>query len=138
MIGHSDGEIIDLETSPDQVAYLRPEEGIITHSNHFVAPGHGKSQMEKIAPSTLYRASRLRRLLLRNANSISLENMKEATSDHFGAPNAICRHPNEATPPAKRTMTAGAVLIDLNDGVMHVADGPPCTYPYVAFRIDEE
>lgn len=138
VIGHSDGEIIDLETSPDQVAYLRPEEGIITHSNHFVAPGHGESQMEKIAPSTLYRASRLRRLLLRNANSISLENMKEATSDHFGAPNAICRHPNEATPPAKRTMTAGAVLIDLNDGVMHVADGPPCTYPYVAFRIDEE
>ena len=50
VIGHSDGEIIDLETSPDQVAYLRPEEGIITHSNHFVAPGHGESQMEKIAP----------------------------------------------------------------------------------------
>ena len=138
VIGHAEGEIIDMETSPDQVTYLRPEDGIITHSNHFVAQGHGESQMEKIAPSTLYRSSRMRRLLQRKAGSITLEDMKAAASDHFGAPNAICRHPNESTPPAKRTMTTGAVLIDLDEQVMHVADGPPCTYPYVPFRIDED
>ena len=39
-------------------------------------------------------------------------------------------------PAAKRTMTAGAVLIDLDARVMHVANGPPCTYPYVPFSID--
>jgi isopenicillin-N N-acyltransferase-like protein len=138
VIGHADGEIIDMETSPEHVTYLRPEGGIVTHSNHFVATGHGESQMEKIAPSTLYRASRLRRLLMRDAGNITLENMKAAASDHFGAPNSICRHPDEATVPAKRTMTTGAVLIDLNDRVMHVADGPPCTHPYVPFRIDED
>lgn len=101
-----------------------------------MSDGHGDSQMEKIAPSTLYRAARLRRLLGRTAGSISLEAMKRATSDHFGAPNAICRHPDERRPAAKRTMTTGAVLIDLNERVMFVADGPPCTYPYVPFTID--
>lgn len=138
VIGHAEGEIIDLETSPDLVSYLHPENGIVTHSNHFVSPGHGQSQMEKIAPNTLYRSSRIRRLLQRTAGSITLDDMKAAASDHFGAPNAICRHPDERHPPAKRTMTTGAVLIDLNERLMLVADGPPCTYPYMPFRIDEE
>lgn len=138
MIGHAEGEIIDLETSPDLVTYIHPENGIVTHSNHFVAPGHGESQIEKIAPNTLYRSSRIRRLLSRTSGAITLDDMKAAASDHFGAPNSICRHPDRKHPPAKRTMTTGAVLIDLNERIMHVADGPPCTYRYVPFRIDEE
>lgn len=138
MIGHCDGEIIDLETSPGRVTDIHPVEGILTHSNHFVTGGHGDSQMEKLAPSTLFRAARLRRLLGRTAGSITIDDMKSATADHFGAPNAICRHPDERRPPAKRTMTTGAVLIDLSERVMFVADGPPCSYPYVPFRIDEE
>ena len=30
-------------------------------------------------------------------------------------------------------MTVGAVLIDLDARVMHVANGPPCSNEYVAF-----
>ncbi|MEP9378760.1 C45 family peptidase [Aquabacter sp. CN5-332] len=138
MIGHADGEIIDIETSPNHLTYLHPEGGVLTHSNHFVGTGHGESQMEKIAPNTLYRSSRIRRLLTRTAGAISLDDMKAAAQDHFGFPNAICRHPDETQPPAKRTMTTGAVLIDLNTRTMHVANGPPCTYPYVPFTIDGE
>lgn len=138
MIGHADGEIIDIETSPNHLTYLHPEEGVLTHSNHFMGTGHGESQMEKIAPNTLYRSSRIRRLLARTAGAITLDDMKAAAQDHFGFPNAICRHPDETQPPAKRTMTTGAVLIDLNTRTMHVANGPPCTYPYVPFTIDGE
>jgi hypothetical protein len=32
-------------------------------------------------------------------------------------------------------MTAGAVLIDLDERIMHVANGPPCSNEYVAFRV---
>lgn len=136
MIGHAEGEIIDIETSPNHLTYVHPEDGLVTHSNHFMGAGHGESQMEKIAPNTLYRASRIRRLLSGKGAPVSLEDMKAATRDHFGYPNAICRHPDETQPPAKRTMTTGAVLIDLDSRVMHVANGPPCTYPYVPFAID--
>jgi isopenicillin-N N-acyltransferase-like protein len=93
--------------------------------------------MEKIAPNTLYRASRLERLLKRHAGSITFEHMQTAAQDHFGAPNGICRHPDPALPAAKRTMTTGAVLIDLKTRVMYVANGPPCSYPFVPFSIDE-
>lgn len=33
-------------------------------------------------------------------------------------------------------MTAGAVLIDLDERVMHVANGPPCSNDYVPFAVD--
>lgn len=138
VIGHPDGEVIDIETSPNHATYHHPAGGIVTHSNHFVGGGHGESQMEKIAPNTLYRSSRMHRLLARTAGAISFADMQAAAQDHFGFPNAICRHADETQPPAKRTMTTGAVLIDLNTRTMHVANGPPCTYPYVPFTIDGE
>lgn len=135
VIGAAGGEIIDLETSPDHVSCLHPADGVVTHSNHFVGQGHGESQMEKIGPNTLYRAERLRRLLRHGGGTITVEAMKKAMSDRFGAPNAICRHPDPRQPAAKRSMTAAAVLIDLEMRVMHVADGPPDENPFVAFSI---
>lgn len=135
VVGAAGGEVIDCETSPNHIAYLYPDNGIVTHSNHFLAAGHGESQMEKVGPSTLFRAARMRRLLTRGGTSIDMTRMIAAMSDHFSEPHSLCRHPDETQEPAKRTMTTGAVLIDLENRVMHVADGPPCTYPFVAHPV---
>jgi isopenicillin-N N-acyltransferase-like protein len=135
VVGQAGGEIIDLETSPDHVTYLYPQDGIVTHANHFMGTGHGQSQMEKVGPSTLYRAARMRRLLAGQGGPITVERMQTAARDTFGAPNAICRTPDERLPEAKRTMTTAAVLIDLDARVMHVANGPPTHYAYVAFPL---
>jgi isopenicillin-N N-acyltransferase-like protein len=135
VIGAAGGEIVDLEASPDHVSRLDPEGGIVTHSNHFLASGHGESLLEKISPNTLYRAERMRRLLEPQRGALSFDHLRAAAADHFGAPYAICRHPDPSQPIAKRTMTVGAVLIDLEARVMHVADGPPCTNEYMAFAV---
>jgi isopenicillin-N N-acyltransferase-like protein len=135
VIGAAGGKIVDIEASPDQIGRLYPDDGIITHSNHFLTPDHGESLLEKIAPNTLHRIDRMRNLLAPHRGSISLEHMRAAASDHFGAPYAICRHPDPSQPSAKRTMTTGAVLIDVDARVMHVANGPPCSNEYVAFRV---
>ena len=138
VIGAAGGEIIDLETSPDAVSYLYPVDGIVTHSNHFLGSGHGDSQMEKIAPHTLFRHARMRRLLEGGARAIDMAVMTSAMSDHFGAPNALCRHPDPRQPSARRTMTAGAVLIDLEERLMHVADGPPCENAFVPYPLNAD
>jgi isopenicillin-N N-acyltransferase like protein len=135
VIGAAGGQIVDIEASPDHVGRLYPDDGIITHSNHFLTAGHGESLLEKIAPNTLHRIDRMRNLLAPHRGSIAPEHMRAAASDHFGAPYAICRHPDPGQPSAKRTMTTGAVLIDLDARVMHVANGPPCSNDYVAFRV---
>lgn len=138
VIGAAQGEIIDFETSPNHVTYLHPIEGIVTHSNHFLGSGHGESQMEKVSPGTLFRASRMRRLLEKGKSHIDIPTMKAAMSDHFSAPHALCRHPDHRQPPAKQTMTTGAVLIDLESKVMHVADGPPCEFPFHPYPVHED
>jgi isopenicillin-N N-acyltransferase-like protein len=135
VIGAAGGAIVDLEASPDHVSRLAPEDGIVTHSNHFLASGHGESLLEKVAPNTLYRADRMRRLLAADRGAIAFDHMRAAARDHFGAPYAICRHPDPGQPEARRTMTVGAVLIDLEARTMHVADGPPCMNEYVAFEM---
>ena len=135
LIGTAGGPICDVETSPDHVSRIDPEGDIITHSNHFLTPGHGESLLEKISPSTLFRAERMHRLLAAHDSCISFRHMRAAAADHDGAPYGICRHPDATQPPAKRTMTVGAVLIDLEARAMHVANGPPCSNEYVAVRI---
>jgi isopenicillin-N N-acyltransferase-like protein len=135
VIGAAGGKIADLESSPDHVSCLRPEGGIVTHSNHFLSAGHGESLLEKISPNTLHRVDRMRHLLEQCRGALSFAHMRAAATDHLGAPFAICRHPDPGQPEAKRTMTVGAVLIDLEARTMHVANGPPCTNDYVAFTV---
>jgi isopenicillin-N N-acyltransferase like protein len=129
------GRIVDIESSPDHTSRIAPEDGIVTHSNHFLTPGHGASLLEKVAPNTLHRVDRMRALLQRHRGALAFEHMRTAVTDHAGAPYAICRHPDPNQPSAKRTMTVGAVLIDLDARVMHVANGPPCSNEYVAFSL---
>jgi isopenicillin-N N-acyltransferase like protein len=135
VIGAAGGPVCDLETSPKDASRIDPTDGIVTHSNHFLTPGHGESLLEKISPNTLFRADRLRRLLAAHGDCISFSHMRVAASDHDGAPYGICRHPDETQPNTKRTMTVGAVLIDLESRTMHVANGPPCSNEYVAVRV---
>jgi isopenicillin-N N-acyltransferase like protein len=135
VIGAAGGNIVDIESSPDHVSRLDPEDGIISHSNHFLATGHGESLLEKISPNTLHRVDRMRALLQPHHGALSFEHMRAAACDHFGAPYAICRHGDPCQPSEKRTMTVGAVLIDLEARTMHVANGPPCVNDYVAFSL---
>jgi isopenicillin-N N-acyltransferase-like protein len=88
-----------------------------------------------MAPNTLDRVERMRALLEPQRGAISFDHMRAAARDHRGAPYAICRHPDARQPDARRTMTVGAVLIDLDARVMHVANGPPCENEYVPFSL---
>src|SRR6266849_3164396 len=135
VIGAAGGHIVDIESSPDHVSRLDAQDGIITHSNHFLAAGHGESLLEKISPNTLYRADRMRALLYPHRGALAFAQMRAAAMDHFGEPYAICRHPDPSQPSEKRTMTVGAVLIELEARTMHVANGPPCANDYVAFSL---
>ena len=135
MIGHADGEIINLETSPDAVSYHFPNEGLITHSNHFLDKRHGPSQMERLSTSTLYRANRLDNLLRKDIGKLDIKNYQAAFADHFGTPNSICRHPDLNQPEAKRTMTNASFIIDLGTKTMHVADGQPCQNEFISHAL---
>ena len=134
VVGCASGEIVDLETSPDEVAPLHPVGGIITHSNHFLDRRHGRSQMERLAPNTLFRAARLDRLLRRDAGQLDLAKIRAALSDHTGYPSALW-------PPLRPAPAGGAPHHDARERrprPRRTGDvdrrGPPCESDYV--RVD--
>ena len=126
LIGHADGEIIDIEATPDYCSYIYPQDGLVTHANHLVRETRIASQFERIAPHSLFRANRLERLLRRNGGEIGIDSIQTLLSDHFSAPASICRHPDMTLPEPKRVISVAAAAIDLNARTLYVTDGPPC------------
>ena len=135
MLGHGDGEVIDIEASPRDANYLYPQDGLITHANHFVHPKSVASRFERITPSTLYRAARLDRLLRRHLGRLEAAHFEDALRDHFSRPASICRHEDPTQPEAKRGCSVTSAIIDLSARTLYATDGPPCENPYQAFSL---
>ncbi len=136
MIGHGDGEIIDIEAVPEDTDYLYPVDGLLTHANHLVRLQRVRSEFERIAPHSLYRGPRLDRLLRRHLGSLEIEHMQAALSDHLSLPLSICRHEDMTLPEAKRVISVTSVIIDLTERVLYATDGQPCSNDYQAFALD--
>src|SRR5579863_2111252 len=132
LIGHADGEIIDIEATPDYCSYIYPEKGVVTHANHLVRETRIASQFERIAPHSLYRANRLERLLRQSSGKIGIDTIHTLLSDHFSAPASICRHADMTLPRPKRVVSVAAAAIDLNTRTLFVTDGPPCQSAFQA------
>ena len=135
LIGHADGEIIDIEATPDYCSYIYPSNGLLTHANHLVRETRIASEFERIAPHSLYRAHRLERLLRRSTGKIGLDTIHAALSDHFSAPASICRHPDTTLPEAKRAISVASVAVDLNSRTLYVTDGQPCQSEFQAMPL---
>lgn len=133
VVGHGDGEAIDIEAAPEQTGYLHPTNGILTHSNHFRNNGF-RSRMERQLPDSLYRARRLRRLL-KKQDGVTTEDISTALGDHFGRPASICRHVDGDAHPHERTQTDVSVVADLTEGSLRIARGPPCETSYQTYRL---
>ena len=130
MIGHRDGEVIDAECAPDDVFFIYPRQGILTHSNHFLSDrlkvaDSGKS----LLPDTVIRSERAMRLLDKNPVN-TLGDMKSVLEDHFGYPDSICRHGNRDIDPYAQWVTLTSLVYDLNEGTMHFSSGEPCQHKY--------
>jgi len=134
LIGHADGEAIGLEASPVHVNALHPEDGLYTHSNHFVGPKTGAG-FERKHTSTLFRAKRLERMIRQGNKPLDLALARELLSDHFSHPKSICAHPDPATAEIERTTTVSSVVLALERRTMYASDGPPCESPYEAYPL---
>ncbi|WP_306060016.1 C45 family autoproteolytic acyltransferase/hydolase [Natronococcus wangiae] len=134
VIGCGEGEILDLETAPENVNCLYPQEGIITHANHFESPGFD-SRMERQLPDTLYRSRRLRTALEQEHGEIDRSTIETALQDHFGRPASVCRHVDEEESPNERTQTDTSVIIDLVTRTLWATQGPPCKSAYTEYEL---
>jgi len=128
------GELINLEMTPKGISYISPEEGIITHSNHFLRAHLElplKDRFIPVIPDTLFRHERARRIL-RESGEIGVEGIKKALSDHFNYPNSICRHRDERVDEFTRLVTVSSLIMEPERRKLLITKGNPCENEYVS------
>tara|TARA_Y100001970_G_scaffold103185_1_gene129528 strand:+ start:20166 stop:21344 length:1179 start_codon:yes stop_codon:yes gene_type:complete len=124
IIGHVDGEALDIEAAPHKEGYVYPTDGVLTHSNHFCGIDV-ESEVVRIWPNTVYRNVRLDRLFRHN-QQIDENAIKSALSDHFGYPHSICAHLDADEPETMQLETRNAIIISLKQAKLSVTNGQPC------------
>jgi isopenicillin-N N-acyltransferase-like protein len=127
---------VSVESAPGSVRELRPENGYVSHTNHFVDP----SKLNITEPPSEKRQHSQHRLQQTHQylskNSINgMEKIKEMLIDHDGHPYSICRHIDTSEPPSEHYQTVTSAIMDLHERAMWISDGPPCENPYQEFRL---
>ena len=133
LIAQRDGEAIDFEVSPVDVGFLHPEEGILTHSNHFIALTNRADLVDAfkpVAPDTLFRAHRARQLLEPDKGHIDVGSFQRVFKDHFSYPNSICRHADTRDEEPRQLATLSSAIMDLTARTFYVTEGTPCQNEY--------
>lgn len=133
VLGHADGEVLNLEAAPDRVETLYPDDGLLTHANHFESGLENVNKAE--SPSTLYRGPRLHKLLAADRGAIDPAVIQTALRDHFAKPASICSHVDESTPRVERGQTNASFVIDLGERRLYATQGPPCANEYREYSL---
>ncbi|MGY5881417.1 MAG: C45 family peptidase [Candidatus Thorarchaeota archaeon] len=136
LLAHSDGEGIDVESAPQECNFIFPEDGFITHTNHFVSnnPRIYDYKVQR-SPDTLLRKHRADTILKEETGNITTDTIKRVFTDHFSRPHSICRHPNKRLSPMKQMQTNASLIFNMTQRTLEITRGTPCENEYITYEV---
>jgi isopenicillin-N N-acyltransferase-like protein len=126
MMSHVEGEGVDLEATPPEVFWVRPQNGLLVHANHFVSVGAQAKMTDlglHVTPDSLHREDRVRNMLSAKRGAIDVADLKQAFADRRGAPHAVCRSPVEG-PGGGTSSTVATIIMDVTERSAIIAPAP--------------
>jgi isopenicillin-N N-acyltransferase-like protein len=136
LLGSRQGDIVDIEVTPNDLGILYPNRGFITHSNHFYTERLKPYDMiGAIYPDSIIRSQRLAELMEKNHGKISVEVMKGLLQDHNNHPESICRHLDPEIPASLRMKTVASIISHPKEQKMYIAWGNPCENEYLEYQL---
>jgi isopenicillin-N N-acyltransferase-like protein len=129
LIAHAGGAALDIEAAPGDFTRLYPvypEDGVLRHTNHFLADIHPADLALWAMPSSAVRLQRLRAA----GTARTLDDFGVLLADHADYPHSVCAHPDPAAHPCEQGATIASVLMDLTARRIWLAAGNPCQAPY--------
>jgi isopenicillin-N N-acyltransferase-like protein len=129
LIAHAGGAALDIEAAPGDFTRLYPvypEDGVLRHTNHFLADIHPADLALWAMPSSAVRLQRLRAA----GTARTLDDFGVLLADHADYPHSVCAHPDPAAHPYEQGATIASVLMDLTARRIWLAAGNPCQAPY--------
>jgi len=136
VLTHRDGFAIDLETTPDRHGWMYPTDGLLVHTNHFIAfvPEQVAATYRPFSVNSLWRLPRLTEGLRAAKNAKDSASVRAAIAsalrDHFAYPNSVCKHGDEKTQGTDINQTIASSIVDLTTGEYRLAAGNPCEGEY--------
>lgn len=136
LITQRDGFAIDLETTPDRHGWMYPTDGLLVHTNHFIAfiPEQVAATYRPFSVNSLWRLPRLTEGLRAVKKARDSEGARAAIGaalrDHFAFPNSVCKHADENTQGTDVNQTIASSIVDLTTGEYWLAAGNPCEGEY--------
>ncbi len=134
LIAHASGTALDIEAAPGDFTRLyplSPEDGVLLHTNHFLAPRLDPVDLSLWAmPDSAVRLQRLQAATTAHKHPLTLDDFRPLLADHADYPTSICAHPDPADHPREQGATIASVLLDLNARHLWLAAGQPCQAPY--------
>ena len=129
------GDSAALELSPAGLHVVRGDDGTLCHTNHFLSP---EALPDEIAlPPSLSSVPRLA-CALRHAKSArrhDVGSLQRLLRDETDGLLSVCRYPDPSLPEEARIETVASVIMELAQGVMHLAPHIPSTVAYEALAV---
>ena len=121
LLSHRDGGVCSVEGSATDAELLRPEDGTLAHTNHYTSPRMARYERDPgaIAGSEARYRSACGWL---GRGPVTPELLREALSDHAGAPDSLCRH----TEHGAESKTVFWCIADVTEGTVTYGRGNPC------------
>jgi isopenicillin-N N-acyltransferase like protein len=129
LIGHADGEAVNLETSPVEEHIMWPENGICAHTNHYLKPGKNFRDLKPLRDpylSTYLRCRRAQKKMADLKGKIDVQGIQNILKDHMDKPFSICIHRNPAVEPLLQIRTCLSIVLNLSRRQIHYTLGNPC------------
>jgi isopenicillin-N N-acyltransferase-like protein len=130
----AEGDIIGIETRPDDYNVMQPERDILVHSNHYLTDRfkRGDKTFGFMEGDSYIRVQRIKRLMEEHYGELTVELLGEFMTDHTDYPRAICKHTDLQVQLGE---TLAAVIMVPEDRVMYAAYGQPCKYEYLEYKL---
>lgn len=137
MLTDRSGQVVDIESTPEDFRILPADGGFLVHTNHYCHPDLAPhdtlatSSLADFAEDSPRRLARVR-ALAGAATGLGADEVQALLRDHANHPRSVCRHP-DGDP--TRTQSACSVVLTPSGGCMTVAVGTPCDHPAVEYRL---
>ena len=138
MVTTVEGESVCLETTPEEVFWVWPQDGLMAHANHFqslAAKSKYKDLQAASSPDTIYRDRRVDAVLRPRLGDITVDDFKTAFFDDFATPRSVCRPPVFSGKQDNMTMSVATIIMDLTDRIMWVCPAPHENKEFTEYRM---
>jgi isopenicillin-N N-acyltransferase like protein len=141
LFADADGGIFGLESVTDRHQVIEPQNGVVTHANHYEAEAFRAGDLyPHVVPCSPARSRRLRSLIEEELSeapggTLTAETMMTMLRDHQGYPHSICRHVDPDQTVGMPSHSNASILMLPREGRLFVAAGPPCENDYQSFRV---